>query len=467
MIKQALPSVAVGADHGGYPLKEQLKAYLSEKGYRVIDCGTDSTASVDYPVFARKVAETVSTGAARFGIMVDGAGIGSSMVANKIPGVRAALCYDESSANNAREHNDANLLTLGAGLIGSNLAKLIVQKFLTVECTVDRHKRRVEMINDLDNRGSKSGPTIQPKGDVSVDTIAHEDAVRIANRVLELMNQSGIVGTAQQGAICGDDVCTNCGLCASKSTENVRDMIGLGAGRITYSPGGEAAVPEDIARFIDHTILKPDATEADIKKVCAEAREYNFASVCVNPTWVPLVKRELDGSDVDVCTVVGFPLGTHMSDVKAMETRRAIRDGAKEIDMVINIGALKSGDTETVYRDIRAVVEACEDGGALSKVIIETALLTDEEKRIACELSKRARADYVKTSTGFAGGGATAEDVELMKRTVADSGMGVKASGGIRDYDSASEMIKSGATRIGASAGIKIVQGSKQMTVSN
>ncbi|MFH0882453.1 MAG: deoxyribose-phosphate aldolase [bacterium] len=239
----------------------------------------------------------------------------------------------------------------------------------------------------------------------------------------------------------------------------------MGAGRISLAPG-DGEVPKDIAKYIDHTLLKPDATEADIRKLCREAREFDFASVCINPCWVSIAKQELNGSDVKVCTVVGFPLGAHMSDVKSMETRRAIRDGASEIDMVINIGALKSGDHEQVYNDIRSVVEACEDGGVMSKVIIETVLLTDDEKRTACELSKRARADYVKTSTGFAGGGATAEDIALMSSIVAASGMGVKASGGIRDFSDAQKMIDAGATRIGASAGVKIVQGSKKVTVS-
>ena len=170
---------------------------------------------------------------------------------------------------------------------------------------------------------------------------------------------------------------------------------------------------------------------------------------------------------VAVCTVVGFPLGAHMPEIKALETRRAIRDGAKEIDMVINIGALKSGNDDFVFRDLRAVVEACEDGGALCKVIIEAALLTDEEKVHACELAKRARANFVKTSTGFAAGGATAKDVALMSSVVRGTGMGVKAAGGIKTYEDAQKMIAAGATRIGASAGIKIVQGAKAVTISN
>jgi len=462
-------SVALGADHGGFPLKEELKKFLTEQGYAVIDCGTFSTVAVDYPVFARLVGEKVASGEARFGIMVDGAGIGSSMAANKVKGVRAALCYDVSSANNAREHNNANVLTLGAGMIGANLAKQIVDTFLRVECTEERHLKRVQMI---DNIGSADLHTPEPakvepaeSGEPTVTELESGDVARIAQRVKELMGTQGVSGSITI-PVCGEEECTNCGLCAVKADDHVRLILNLGADRITHTLGA-GKVPEDIAKYIDHTLLKPDAIESDVIKLCEEARDYKFASVCVNPIWIPLCKKILDGTDVAVCTVVGFPLGTHMSEIKAMETRRAIRDGAKEIDMVINIGALKGGQDDLVYQDIRAVVEACEDGGALSKVIIETALLTNDEKRRACELSKRARANYVKTSTGFAGGGATSEDVALMSSVVSSSGMGVKASGGIRDYDDAEKMINAGATRIGASAGLKIVQGAKEVTISN
>ena len=208
-------------------------------------------------------------------------------------------------------------------------------------------------------------------------------------------------------------------------------------------------------------------SESDILKLCAEAREYQFASVCVSPSYVPLVANELAGSPVKVCTVVGFPSGAHLPEIKALETRRAIRDGAEEIDMVINIGALKSRNFDLVFRDIRLVCEACEDGGAVSKVIIEAALLTDEEKVKACVLAKKARANYVKTSTGFGPHGATADDVSLMSHTVADANIGVKAAGGISSYEDAQKMIIAGATRIGASAGIKIVQQAKEITLSN
>ena len=215
--------------------------------------------------------------------------------------------------------------------------------------------------------------------------------------------------------------------------------------------------PTDIAKIIDHTLLKPEATRDQIVQLCREAREYGFASVCVNPSYVKLAAELLRGSSVKVCSVVGFPLGATLPEVKAYEARRAIEEGAAEIDMVINIGALKSGDLELVKRDIASVVDVCHAKGALCKVIIEAALLTDEEKVLACQLAKAAGADYVKTSTGFGPGGATVQDVALMRRTVGPE-MGVKAAGGIRSYEAAKSMVEAGATRIGASAGVKIVQ---------
>jgi len=209
--------------------------------------------------------------------------------------------------------------------------------------------------------------------------------------------------------------------------------------------------------MIDHTLLKPDATRANIEDLCREAAQFKFATVCVNPAWVALSARLLSGSGVGVCSVVGFPLGATIADVKGYETRRAIFDGAREIDMVINVGALKSGDLAAVERDIEAVTAPCRDCGALSKVIIEAALLTDDEKVTACTLAKAAGADYVKTSTGFGPGGATAADVALMRRVVGAE-MGVKAAGGVRDLEGMQAMIAAGATRVGASAGVKIVQ---------
>ncbi|AQS06973.1 deoxyribose-phosphate aldolase [Clostridium beijerinckii] len=215
----------------------------------------------------------------------------------------------------------------------------------------------------------------------------------------------------------------------------------------------------DIAKYIDHTILKPEATVEDVKKLCKEAKEYNFASVCVNGCYAKLVSTELMGTDVKTCVVVGFPLGAMTKEAKAFETNQAIENGANEIDMVINVGALKDKNYSLLKEDIEAVVNAAK-GKALVKVIIETCLLTDEEKVKACEIAKEAKADFVKTSTGFSSGGATKEDIALMRKTVG-SDLGVKASGGVRDFKTATDMINAGASRIGASASISIVSESK------
>jgi len=219
----------------------------------------------------------------------------------------------------------------------------------------------------------------------------------------------------------------------------------------------------NIAAMIDHTLLKPEATREQIESLCREAKEYKFASVCVNPTWVSTAKELLQGSEVMVCTVIGFPLGATTSETKAFETKNAIEHGADEVDMVINIGALKDHNDELVEKDIRAVVEAAK-GKAHTKVIIETSLLNKEEKIRACELSVKAGADFVKTSTGFSTGGATAEDIALMRQTVGPD-LGVKASGGVRSTEDVQKMIEAGATRIGASSSIAIVNG--QTVTSN
>jgi deoxyribose-phosphate aldolase len=236
-------------------------------------------------------------------------------------------------------------------------------------------------------------------------------------------------------------------------------LVGHGAARFGLQAAG-GAYPQDVARLIDHTLLKPEATRAQVEKLCAEAREHGFATVCVNPAWVPLCARLLHGSATGVCTVVGFPLGATLPDVKAFEAGRTVQEGAVEVDMVVNLGALKSGDFRAVERDISGVVEAARRGGALTKVIIEAALLSDDEKVRACVLSKAAGADFVKTSTGFGPGGATAADVALMRRVVGPE-MGVKAAGGVKDLQSAQAMIEAGADRIGASVGVKIVQESR------
>jgi deoxyribose-phosphate aldolase len=245
------------------------------------------------------------------------------------------------------------------------------------------------------------------------------------------------------------------GDCAAHSADKVRSVVAAGATRISYNGNG-ADVPTDLAGFIDHTLLKPEASAPEIDRLCEEAIRFLFASVCVNPAWVKRVAENLKGSDVLTCSVVGFPLGATPPEIKAMEARRAIRDGAREIDMVLNIGALKSGDYATVERDVAGVADACREAGAVCKVIIEAALLTDEEKVVASRIAKKAKADYVKTSTGFGPGGATVYDVALMREAVGPD-MGVKASGGIRTAEDVRQMIAAGATRIGASAGVQIV----------
>lgn len=240
--------------------------------------------------------------------------------------------------------------------------------------------------------------------------------------------------------------------------DRLQGVLEAGATRVGVHAMGGA--PAGVASMIDHTLLKPDATRQEIETLCREAAQYEFASVCVNPTWVALCARLLQGSRVKVCSVVGFPLGATTADTKHYETRRAIFDGAREIDMVINVGALKSGDLRLVERDIEAVTAPCREAGAVSKVIVEAALLTDEEKITACTLARAAGADFVKTSTGFGPGGATAHDVALMRRVVGEE-MGVKAAGGVRDLEAVKAMVAAGATRIGASAGVRIVQESR------
>ncbi len=242
-----------------------------------------------------------------------------------------------------------------------------------------------------------------------------------------------------------------------ESPEAVRNVVANGADRVSFH--GEAAdVPMDLAKYIDHTLLKPEASAEDIDKLCSEAREYSFASVCINPTWVKRAADSLRGTEVVTCTVIGFPLGANTTAIKSMEARRALRDGAREIDMVLNVGALKSGEYDLVRDDIAKVAEAAHEVGGLCKVILETALLTDEEKVVASSLAKEAKADFVKTSTGFGSGGATVYDVALMRETVGPD-MGVKASGGVRTLEDVEDMIAAGASRIGASAGVQIVSG--------
>jgi deoxyribose-phosphate aldolase len=262
---------------------------------------------------------------------------------------------------------------------------------------------------------------------------------------------------ATGGAVCDGCGGTCSGGCAGQCAPRVAEVVAGGASRVSYT-GQAGHVPDDLARYIDHTLLKPDACAEDIDRLCAEAAEHRFASVCINPFWVTRAAANLKGTGIPVASVIGFPFGATLAEIKAHEARRVIRAGAREIDMVINIGALKSGMHDVVRDDIAQVSDACHESGALNKVILETALLTDREKVIASRLAKEAKADFVKTSTGYASGGATVFDVALMREAVGPR-MGVKASGGIRTRDDVEEMIAAGATRIGASAGVKIVTG--------
>jgi len=278
---------------------------------------------------------------------------------------------------------------------------------------------------------------------------------RDLQRLIDIITEELLAAQSQSGL---QTRCTCHSVLSECCPSRLRGVLDAGATRLGLHAAGGA--PGGVSGMIDHTLLKPDATRAEIEKLCREAAEFHFATVCVNPVWVALAASLLRGGSVGVCSVVGFPLGATSADVKHYETRRAIYDGASEIDMVINIGALKSGDLRAVERDIEAVVEPCRQCSVLSKVIIEAALLTDEEKITACTLSKAAGADFVKTSTGFGPGGATAADVALMRRVVGAE-MGVKAAGGVRDLEGLNAMVAAGATRVGASAGVKIVQESR------
>ena len=399
--------IALGADHGGFDLKQQLLEHLRSKGHAVRDCGTTSREPVDYPAIARAVAGLVAAGACDLGVIVDGAGIGSAMAANKVPGVRAAACYNEALARNSREHNDANVLTLGAGQTPAEQARAIVDVFLAASCTLERHRARVQMIRDIERDAMTSPSSDGP-------ALSAEDLARIADRVRQLLGESP-------------------------------------------APRAPVMPLARLAALIDHTLLRPEATEADIERLCDEARRHRFYSVCVNPSYVRQASSLVRGSAVKVCCVVGFPLGAQPPGTTALEARRAIREGAREIDMVINIGALKGRDDAAALKDIRAVVEACQDGRAVCKVILETALLSDEEKVRGCELAMKAGAGFVKTSTGFGPGGATAEDVALMARTVASRKLGVKAAGGVRSYADVVRMVEAGATRVGSSSSVTIM----------
>ena len=277
----------------------------------------------------------------------------------------------------------------------------------------------------------------------------------IEKLIAELLKEQ----SAEHKCLCKDGICAD-GHCVIHNKEGVRSIVENGATRISagYGVEKEGGVEPNLARMIDHTLLKPEATVQQIEQLCSEAKKFQFASVCVNPSYVPLCASLLKDTAVKVCTVIGFPLGATSSETKAFETENVIKNGATEVDMVINVGRLKSGDYEYVEHDIFAVVSTAKRYGVLSKVILETGLLTDDEKVVACMLSKRAGADFVKTSTGFSKGGATAGDIALM-RYVVGSAMGVKASGGVRTREDALKMVASGADRIGASASVAIASG--------
>jgi deoxyribose-phosphate aldolase len=382
-------TIALGADHGGYHLKEALKALLASLGLEVRDIGVHDEKPADYPDIALKVAELVAGGAAARGVIIDGAGIGSSIAANKVPGIRAALCYDRASARNSREHNDSNILTLGARLLTGSQAEEVLRTWLDTPFAGGRHAGRIEKIAKIEQQfaGARHAP------------------------------------------------------------------LAAAAAAPARAPKPACA----IAALIDHTLLRPEATRPDIVKLCQEARQYGFATVCINPYWVPLAASELAGSAVKVCTVAGFPLGATSTEAKVAEAAAALRAGAREIDMVINVGALRGGDFDAVKLDIQAVTRVCHDAGAIVKVILETALLDDAQKTTACSLAQAAGADFVKTSTGFGPAGATARDVALMRHAVGPA-MGVKAAGGIRTLEDFRAMVNAGANRIGASSSIKIVE---------
>jgi deoxyribose-phosphate aldolase len=274
---------------------------------------------------------------------------------------------------------------------------------------------------------------------------------QITHQVLVLVQEEQATGGGTEGRATT--------LSTQNYADRVQPVVDAGADRLASTLG---IVPTDgrLSHMIDHTLLKPDATQDQIAQLCYEANKHGFASVCVNPSYVKLCSDLLKGGEVLICTVIGFPLGATSTESKVFETQKAVRDGATEVDMVISVGALKSRDYELVERDIASVARACHAGNAILKVIIEAALLTDEEKVAACQLARVAGADFVKTSTGFGPGGATAEDVDLMRRVVGPK-MGVKAAGGIHTYEDAQKMIAAGASRIGASASVKIIQGAE------
>jgi deoxyribose-phosphate aldolase len=294
---------------------------------------------------------------------------------------------------------------------------------------------------------------------MSPDKPSIEALVEIITReVLNSMLEQEKISTSPPGQQCRVECVDN--LCVTTCFDEYGQVISAGAERVS-STLGAAPTDNEIAKYIDHTLLKPEATREQITQLCFEARKFNFATVCVNPTQVKLCVNLLRGTNVGVAATIGFPLGATTPEVKAFEAQQAMQEGASEIDMVINIGAIKDRNLELAARDVRGVVNVVHNLGGILKVILETALLTDEEKQIACLIAKEAGADFVKTSTGFSTAGATVEDVALMRRTVGPT-IGVKAAGGVRTDEDLKKMVKAGATRIGTSAGVKIVHGSPE-----
>lgn len=283
-----------------------------------------------------------------------------------------------------------------------------------------------------------------------------QDILRLIEEVLKETNAH---------SCCNDGVCTD-HLCVIHNKEGVQNVVRSGADRISAGVGlADGTFDRSIAGLIDHTLLKPEATRQQIEQLCGEAKQYSFASVCINPSYVKICSGMLKETSVKVCSVIGFPLGATTTETKAFEAEKAIRDGAREVDMVINVGMLKSGEYDYVQSDIASVVRTAKSHGVLVKVIIETGLLTDEEKVKACVLARNAGANFVKTSTGFSKGGATVGDIALMRKVVG-SALGVKASGGVRTQEDAKALIASGADRIGASASVMIVTGEKQSSTA-
>lgn len=392
--------LAIGSDPNGFPLKTQLIGHLKNRGFAIEDFGAFTDDSSEIHTLPHQVADFVASGHAAAGIFVDSLGLGSAMSANQVTGVFAAACHSEEMATKSREEYGANFLCIGSDCTMAEQALRIVEAFLRSPPS------------------SKAPPPPKP---------------RLAN----FEHLSSPENTAL--------------------TRNDNQNVNPGGLSLDQSESGKIRSAE-IARRIDHTLLKPGATDEDVRNLCVEAKTYSFWSVCVNPIQIRNAREYLEGSPVRVCSVIGFPLGASLPRIKAEETRMAIQDGANEIDMVLQIGALKSRNDSLVLKDIQAVTDICRDQQILSKVIFETALLTDEEIIRACKISMEAKADYVKTSTGFSSRGAAVHDILLMSRTVASNRLGVKASGGIRCYADALKMIQAGATRLGTSSGVAIVQ---------